>query len=185
LVNVFLRALKRAGIPVKFSEGFHPKPKVSFDNPLPLGIESLQERFVVTVPVDVHPRTVKDGLNAHLPEGIHINDCELLSNQNTAAASEFNHFRVALKEEGFKKAKLNIFNTLSEVIITLTNQKGKLKKINLKDIVVAVELFDSRSLALTLRSEPGKNVRPSEVLRHIFNLSEAQVKQATIIKLSA
>ena len=185
LVNIFLRALKRAGIPVKFSEGFHPKPKVSFDNPLPVGIESLQEHFVVTVPVEVRPQTVKDGLNAHLPDGIDITHCELASNKNTATAPELIQYRVALREDGFDKAKLNNFNALSEVTITLTNRKGKLKKINLKDIVVVVEWFDSRNLALTLRSEPGKNVRPSEVLRHIFNLSEAQVKQATIIKLGA
>jgi radical SAM family uncharacterized protein/radical SAM-linked protein len=185
LVNIFLRALKRAAIPVKFSEGFHPKPKVSFDNPLPVGIESLQERFVVTVPVDIRPETVKDGLNAHLPDGIGIIRCEVASNKNTAAASEFIHYRVALREDGFDKAKLNTFNAVSEATITLTNRKGKLKKINLKDIVVVTELFDSRNLALTLRFEPGKNVRPSEVLRHIFNLSEAQVKQATIIKLGA
>ena len=74
---------------------------------------------------------------------------------------------------------------MADAIITLTDRKGKLKKINLKDIVVLIELFDSRNLALTLRSEPGKNVRPSEVLRHIFNLSEAQVRQATILKLGA
>ena len=183
LVNIFLRALKRAGIPVKFSEGFHPKPKVSFDNPLPVGIESLQERFVVTVPVDIRPQTVKDGLNSHLPDGIGITHCEVASNKNTAAASDRIHYRVALREDDFDKAKLNTFNALSEVTITLINRKGKLKKINLKDIVVVVELFDSRNLALTMRSEPGKNVRPSEVLRHIFNLNEAQVKQATIIKL--
>jgi len=183
LVNIFLRALKRAGIPVKFSEGFHPKPKVSFDNPLPVGIESLQERFVVTVPVDIRPATVKDGLNAHLPDGIGITRCEFASNKHTAAASELIRYRVALREDGFDKTKLNTFHALSEVIIVLTNRKGKLKKINLKDIVAVTELFDSRNLALTLRSEPGKNVRPSEVLRHIFNLSEAQIKQATIIKL--
>jgi radical SAM family uncharacterized protein/radical SAM-linked protein len=183
LVNIFLRALKRAGIPVKFSEGFHPKPKVSFDNPLPVGIESLQERFVVTVPVEVRPQTVKDGLNAHLPDGIDITRCESASNKNTAAAPELIQYRVALSEDGFDKVKLNDFNALSEVIITLTNRKGKLKKINLKAIVVVVECFDSRNLALTVRSEPGMNVRPSEVLRHIFNLSEAQLKQATITKL--
>ena len=185
LVNIFLRALKRAGIPVKFSEGFHPKAKVSFDNPLPVGIESLQEHFVVTVPVEVRPQTVKDGLNAHLPDGIDITHCELASNKNTATAPEFIQYRVALSEDGFDQAKLNNFNALPEVTITLTNRKGKLKKINLKDIVVVVERFDSRNLALTLRSEPGKNVRSSEVLRHIFNLSEAQVKRATILKLSA
>ena len=185
LVNIFLRALKRAGIPLKFSEGFHPKPKVSFDNPLPVGIESLQERFVVTVPVDVGHQTVKDGLNAHLPDGIMVIHCEPASNKNTAAVSRPIPYRISLREDAFDKAKLNDFNTLPEAVITLINQKGKLKKINLKDIVVVIELFDPRNLALTLKSEPGKNVRPSEVLRHIFGLSEAQVKQATIIKLSA
>jgi radical SAM-linked protein len=178
-----LRALKRAEIPVKFSEGFHPKPKVSFDNPLPVGIASLQERFVVTVPVDVRPQTVKDRLNAHLPEAIAITHCELATHTDNTAAAEFTHYRIALSEDGFDQAKLNNFNALPEVAITLMNKKGKLKKINLKDIVVVVELFNSRDLALTLRSEPGKNVRPGEVLRHIFNLSEVQVKQANIIKL--
>jgi radical SAM family uncharacterized protein/radical SAM-linked protein len=183
LVNIFLRALKRAGIPVKFSEGFHPKPKVSFDNPLPVGIESLQERFIATVPVEIHPQTVRDGLNAHLPDGIEITRCELASAKHPAAASELIHYRVALREDGFDKAKIDTFNTSAEVTIALTDRKGKLKKINLKDIVVVTEWFDSRNLALTLRFEPGKNVRPSEILRHIFNLSETQVKQATIIKL--
>ena len=183
LVNILLRALKRAGIPVKFSEGFHPKPKVSFDNPLPVGIESLQERFVIIAPVEVRPQTVKDRLNAQLPEGIRITHCELTRNKNMTEASKLLHYRVALKEDGFDKAKLYDFNALSEMTITLTNQKGKLKKINLKDIVVVAELSNSRNLALTLKCEPGKNVRPSQVLRHIFNLSDAQVKQATIIKL--
>jgi len=36
---------------------------------------------------------------------------------------------------------------------------------------------------LTLQSEPGKSVRPFDVLRHIFGLSDTQVKQARITKL--
>jgi hypothetical protein len=58
-----------------------------------------------------------------------------------------------------------------------------LKKLDLKDIVVNSELFDSSHLELTLQSEPGKTVRAFDVLRHIFELSDAQVKQATITKL--
>jgi hypothetical protein len=80
---------------------------------------------------------------------------------------------------------LNAFNERSDFYITLTRRKGKLKKIDLKDIVVNSELLDSSHLELTLQSEPGKTVRPFDVLRHIFKLSDAQVKQARIIKLSA
>jgi radical SAM family uncharacterized protein/radical SAM-linked protein len=183
LVNIFLRALKRAAIPIKFSEGFHPKPKVSFDDPLPVGIESLQEHFVITVPVDIGPRTVKDGLNAHLPDGIGITRCEPAVNKNSAALSELIHYRIVLREDGFDQTSLDAFNARSEATIALTDRKGKLKKIDLKDIVAVAELFDSRNLALTLRSVPGKHMRPSEVLRHIFNLTEVQVKQAIITKL--
>lgn len=185
LVNILLRALKRAGIPVKFSEGFHPKPKVSFDNPLPVGIESLRERFIVTVPADIHPRAVKDGLNAHLPDGIEITHCEHASSKNTEPASGLIHYRVALREDGFDKDRLKAFNALPELSIVQESRKGKLKKINLRAIVVGAELFDARNLALTLRCAPGGNLRPSEALRHVFHLNEAQVKQATIIKLGA
>jgi hypothetical protein len=60
-----------------------------------------------------------------------------------------------------------------------------LKKIDLKDIVINIELLDSSHLELTLQSEPGKNVRPFDVLRHIFKLSDAEVKQARIQKLNS
>ena len=74
---------------------------------------------------------------------------------------------------------------MSEAPIRLMSRKGKLKKIDLKAIVESSEFVNSRQLKLTLRSEPGKTVRPFDLLRHIFNLNEEQVKQATILKLNS
>ena len=74
---------------------------------------------------------------------------------------------------------------MSTFPITLTNRKGKLKKLDLKDTVIDNKLLDSHNLELTLRFEPGKIIRPFEVLRRIFNLNETQSKQATILKLSS
>ncbi|MCK5484811.1 MAG: TIGR03960 family B12-binding radical SAM protein, partial [Desulfobacterales bacterium] len=183
LVNIFLRALKRAGIAVKFSEGFHPKPKVSFDNPLPVGIESLKERFIVTVPDHIRPQAVMDGLNAQLPAGLMITRCQPAPRKTSAKPYPLIRYRVALKEDLFEEARLKAFNDMSEAPITLAGRKGKLKKIDLKDIVESSELVNSRQLNFTLKSEPGKTVRPFDILRHIFNLSEEQVKQATITKI--
>jgi radical SAM-linked protein len=183
LVNIFLRALKRADIAVKFSEGFHPKPKVSFDNPLPVGIESLKERFIVTVPDYIRPHAVMDGLNAHLPAGLIITRCELAPQKTPASRHQLVHYQVTLKEDLLEEARLNAFKHRSEAPIRLMSPKGKLKKLDLKAIVERCELVNSRQLKFTLRSEPGKTVRPFDILRHIFNLSEDQVKQATITKL--
>jgi radical SAM-linked protein len=185
LVNIFQRALKRAGIAVRFSEGFHPKPRISFDDPLPVGIESQQERFVITVPDTVRPRDVKAALNEQLPAGLEIIDCQLAPQKAPAALRKRVRYQVALQEGGFDRSRLSDFNKRSNFYITVTRRKGKLKKIDLKDIVVNSELSDPRHLKLILQSEPGKTVRPSDVLRHIFGLNDAQVKQARILKLNS
>jgi radical SAM family uncharacterized protein/radical SAM-linked protein len=184
LVNIFLRALKRANIEVKFSEGFHPKPRVSFDNPLPVGIESLKERFIVTVADHIRPQAVMDGLNAHLPAGLVITDCQLAPKKTPAARHPLIRYQVTLKEDLLDEARLNAFNRMSAVPIRRMSRKGKLKKIDLKAIVERSEFVNARQLKFTLRSEPGKTVRPFDLMRHIFNLNEEQVKQATIIKLN-
>lgn len=185
LVNIFQRALKRAGVAVRFSEGFHPKPKISFDNPLPVGIESQQEQFVITVPDTIRPRDLKVALNEQLPDGLEIIHCQLAPKKTPAAIGKRIRYRVSTKEALFDQSRLNTFNEKAEFYITLTHRKGKLKKVDLKDIVVNSNLFDARHLELTLQSEPGKTVRPFDVLRYIFELSDAQVKQARITKLSA
>ena len=49
MANIFKRALRRAGIGVHYSRGFHPNPKVVFTDTLPLGMESLCERMIITL----------------------------------------------------------------------------------------------------------------------------------------
>jgi hypothetical protein len=74
---------------------------------------------------------------------------------------------------------------MSEVPIRLWSRKGKLKKIDLKAIVERCEFVNARQLNMTLRFEPGKSVRPFDILRYVFNLTEEQVKQARIMKLNS
>ena len=43
LARVWERLLRRAGLQLAFSQGFHPKPRISFPSALALGIEALDE----------------------------------------------------------------------------------------------------------------------------------------------
>ncbi|MBW2479450.1 MAG: TIGR03960 family B12-binding radical SAM protein [Deltaproteobacteria bacterium] len=183
-VNIFLRALKRAQIPVKYSHGFHPKPKISFDDPLPIGIESHQERFTLAVADVVKPDAVVDGLNAHLPEGLRIHDCKLAPLKPGVRAAQSSVYRISIPGKQFDPHKLASFHNRSEVTVTLTNRKGKLKKIDLKDMVIDIELPDLKHLQMTLKSEPGKTIRPGEVLREVFGLAEEEIKMARVVKIA-
>ena len=43
LMRTFERALRRTGLPLRMSEGFNPRPRLSFPAALPVGIEGLNE----------------------------------------------------------------------------------------------------------------------------------------------
>jgi radical SAM family uncharacterized protein/radical SAM-linked protein len=185
LVNIFLRSLRRAGIPVKFTEGFHPKPKVSFDDPLPVGLESENEAFSLTVPVDINRQDIVEGLNANLPQGLRVQHDELVAIRSDKKTPKTSTYRVALGEGNFDRNALTAFNRCSDFTIEIEDQKGKLKKLDLKDMVLDIDLIDSRHLQMVLRSEPGKTLRPAAVLRHLFGLPENQIKKARILKQRA
>jgi radical SAM family uncharacterized protein/radical SAM-linked protein len=182
MVNVFIRALKRAEIPVALSQGFHPKPRISFDDPLPLGIESQQEHFTLSVPGFLRPEVVRRRLNNHLPAGLVVNSCQFALKKAGDQAPRENTYLVTLKEGHFNQQKLATFNQASDATISFLNRKGKLKKINLKDMVLNILYLDSIRLQLTLLSMPGKTVRPALILRHIFGIAEDHIKQAKVVK---
>ena len=72
MVDVFVRAARRAGIPMQFSEGFHPLPRISFTNPLPVGMESLSEFMDLELTHAVKAKEFQECMNKELPDGLRI-----------------------------------------------------------------------------------------------------------------
>lgn len=68
------RALKRAGIPLWYTEGFNPHPYMSFSLPLSLGVESLCESVDLRITGEITNKEIKDRLNSVLPEDLKIVD---------------------------------------------------------------------------------------------------------------
>lgn len=183
MVKIFFRAIRRSAIPVKYSEGFHPKPMISFEDALPVGVESLNEIFYLSVQGDVNPQTIINDLNRHLPEGLRILDCHFTPAKSSYRASKSVTYRVISDNGSFDEEIINHFNELSEFMVKRFNRKGKTKEVNLKEMVINLTLLEPNQLKLILRSEPGRTVRPYEVLEKVFGLSMIEIKQATVVKL--
>jgi radical SAM-linked protein len=66
------RALRRAAVPMAFSAGFHPHPKISYANAAPTGVASEAEYFEISVTERVDPKRVGAALDQALPEGLDI-----------------------------------------------------------------------------------------------------------------
>jgi hypothetical protein len=134
------------------------------------------------VPDHVKPKTIVNGLNRHLPKGLRILSCHLASTKSSNHTFEPSVYIVTSKNGFFDEDKINYFNNISEFIVTRYNRKGKIKEINLKEMVINVSLSKPNRIRMILRSEPGQTVRPFEVLEKVFGLSTEEIKQAVVVK---
>ncbi|MCD6273310.1 MAG: TIGR03960 family B12-binding radical SAM protein [Deltaproteobacteria bacterium] len=183
LANIFMRAIQRAGIIVKFSEGFHPKPKISFADPLPIGMESEGESVYLMVPDNIKPMDVMNNLNRQLPEGLLVHNCVLASSRPDREENNHTTYMISLQSGSFDKKKSDYFFNLPELIITKKNRKGKEKKIDLKESVSAIDILEPSRLKMALKTGAGKTVRPLEVIKNIFSIPDQEIKLASVTKL--
>jgi radical SAM family uncharacterized protein/radical SAM-linked protein len=184
LVNIFLRAIRRTRIPIQFSKGFHPMPKISFEDPLPLGMESEEERFIISVDKDFDRKDMARQLALMLPEGITVKECRLVNQSLKDEKINRVLYSIELMDGYFSENILEDYLKCEKFNMIKTNKKGKTIIFNLKNIIEDIKLLDQKRLLLTTSAEPGKKLRPAEIIKNIFGLSQASIHQARIIKLS-
>jgi len=182
LANIMIRALRRARIPVKYSEGYHPMPKISFDDPLPVGIESLKERLFITVPGHLDGNDILSRLAPELPEGIALKTCTLTSKKRKPDTDTQEKYSVELQEGVFEPGHLEQFSNLQECMYVRQNRKGRQKSFDLKKAVPHIVLKSVKKIEMRIRKENGVTLRPHEILSQIFGLSRDELKKATVIK---
>jgi radical SAM-linked protein len=76
--TVLERSARRAKLPVAYSKGFTPHPKISFATALPVGYGSVAELLDMTLTEALDPDEVKGRFNAGLPEDLRIEGVALL-----------------------------------------------------------------------------------------------------------
>jgi radical SAM-linked protein len=72
LGRLWERALRKAQLPIAYSEGFSPHPKVSFPDALPLGYASTGEYVELTFAAPVALEASVEALNAAFPDGLQV-----------------------------------------------------------------------------------------------------------------
>jgi radical SAM-linked protein len=68
--RAFERALRRAGVPMAFSSGFSPHPRISYANASPTGAATEAEYLELGLAAVLDPDRVRDALNAAMPDGL-------------------------------------------------------------------------------------------------------------------
>src|SRR5262245_32450285 len=78
LLRLFERMLRRAGLPFRSTEGFHPKPKMAFASALALGIIGHEEVLEIEFEGTLDPALIQQALTAQAPEGLEVRSAHVL-----------------------------------------------------------------------------------------------------------
>ena len=95
------RAIRRAGLPIAYSAGFSPHPKISYANSAPTGAASEAEYVEIGLTEERDPDAVRRELDAALPPGLDIVDAVVARTSDFASRLEASRWRIELPEVSF------------------------------------------------------------------------------------
>lgn len=142
--RAFERAMRRAGVPVAFSQGFTPHPKVSYASTAPTGVATEAEYLEIGLRERVDPGELRDALNAALSPGLEVLDAVEATGGNLADRMEASHWRVELpgvEPEALRRA-VRAFEDAAEVRVERLTKQGR-RSIDARGAVVRISVLDS------------------------------------------
>jgi len=180
LLNLFIRAVGRSRIPIRFSQGFHPHPKFSFATALSVGVESWAEYMDMEIAAGYGADEVKKRLNAVLPECIEIMEAHEipLRAESLSVIMEAVRYRVTLPHELLDLPRLVADFMALESYPFRREKKGKSQEIDLRRELVELKPDVGRLEMLIVKG------KPLEFAVAITGLAAAELADARIEKLA-
>ena len=177
VARAFERGVRRAGLPIAYSSGFNPHPKISYAGGAPTGVASEAEYLSLGLSSRSDAEAVREQLNAALPDGIEVIDVTereggLPTSQLTA--SEWLVTLPGLPPQAVAPA-VEAFLALEHAPVERLTSKG-LRRMDARTAVVSIDVDDdaARSRATALRmivKHVVPAVRPDDVLTALREFS--------------
>ena len=181
-LSVFQRACVRAGIEIRYSQGFNPRPRLSLPLPRPVGVDSDDEMLCLRVHRSIGPQEndcittqVYNSISAQLPQGL-----ELLSVSVVEAKASFQpcsaKYVLAVRREYLNeelKAKIKRLLASDSIKIQrqtaktksrIRNRESKVKNIDVRGFFESIELGPD-GIIVECKVTPAGSIRVEEILK--------------------
>lgn len=177
-MRVLQRTLIRANINVKLSEGFNPHPVTYTSHPLPLGVESDQEFFVIAND-DMSAEQVLNAFNNNIPSGMLAVKCyDCIKNPNFAKNVNYCEYLVKGNFLQYKKEIEILQNEKSWVI--KFDFKGTEKEQDIAPLIHSLKVVNKGLVMIIATGNP--NLRPDRVVSAICDKLALPQKAFNIVR---
>jgi radical SAM family uncharacterized protein/radical SAM-linked protein len=150
LTRLFERAMRRAGMPMSFSQGFHPMPRMSFGRALPVGVGSVREEMVVVLRQVWSAGEVLHALAGQMPQGLAVLDVAEVPAGTKAPQPEFEEYLLHYSVDDETKAIQNAWQSFlaAKAIAFEKKTKRGVRSLNLRGLFKDVRVLSRTRLRL-------------------------------------
>jgi radical SAM-linked protein len=179
LMRLVLRALRRGGVKLAYSQGFNPKPRVGFSPALPVGTSSAAEYIDFECLERLDIGGICSRVNRVLPDGVRFLTARQIRRDLPALGEAISAARYrARSSNGLDVGQaLQAFRGRGPITVQRERKRGGLQSFELERELLELVQLDGREIRLTLAirgNEP--SVRPDEVLSEIFGQGKGQLR---------
>jgi len=163
LARLWERLVRRAGLAIALTEGFHPKPKISFPSALALGIEGLDEAVELELTGAIDLNVLEQQLQPHLLPGLEILHLETLTPETSRQPLRASTFEIEIPDSDLASLQARLDAFLAAPTWTVVRENRTLS-VSFGDSDFEVRLIGT-VLRFTLPNSGGASFRPGELLQ--------------------
>jgi len=183
LTRSLIRAFRRAEIPLVFSQGFHPLPRLSFGPPLPVGYESQAEYLDLQTRGRLDPAEAVKKVNSVLPFGVQIMEIQEISLKSASLFDMIEKTKYRIRFPTFESGAADIIARFQEADSFSVFWAKKNRPLDLKGIIDFLAIEEGNQIEMVLRMDREGVMRPEEALGYIFGWEEGRPPISVIQKV--
>ena len=164
LHRLWERAARRAELPLAYSQGFHPQPKMNIAAALPLGFSSRCEIIDMRLEREIPLDGLREKLQETLPTGIQVSSIEAVDDklpalQTLVASAEYEVTLTEAIDRSDLEARIDSLMATESIV---RERRGK--TYDLRPLIEELQLADGTKIVMRLAAREGATGRPEEVL---------------------
>lgn len=185
MMRFFQKAIRRADIDVRYSEGFSPHQIMSFAAPLGVGSESFGEYLDIEVLSMDSPEAMRQALNDVMVEGVEILSVNVLPDQakNAMASVAAASYRLTMKEGSFPiddlAQKLQAF-CAQETIPYTKETKKSVVELDLKQGIYELGTDEEGAIHMLVNASSSGNIKPTMIFEKFCQFAGCEIPASAI-----
>lgn len=182
LHRLWERAARRAELPLAYSQGFHPQPKINIAAALPLGFSSRCEMIDLRLEREIPLEGLREKLQGMLPTGIQVSNIESVDERAPALQTQVisAEYQVTLTEPAAGSELKRRVDSVMESTSIPRERRGK--TYDLRPLIESLETNSEGKIQMRLSAREGATGRPEEVLDMLgIAFEETRIERTRLI----